>query len=238
MPFPASPPINPFAGSPAAATGRPPHVPESFWDPERQSLRGDVLLQAYQELERQKATPPDRGALLRALGVPESPDGYAIACDHGYFDPDPEINTRLHSAGYTPEQAQLLYDLAAERLVPMLQELACEFQAEREMERLVSHFGGEPRWREIARQLQAWAGHHLPPLAVEGLSSSFDGVLALYQMMTAQEPEALRGGQGEGIATEAELRRLMRDSRYWKERDPALIQQVTEGFRRLYPDPR
>jgi len=32
------------------------------------------------------------------------------------------------------------------------------------------------------------------------------------------------------------LSRLMRDPRYWRDRDPAIVQQVTEGFRRLYPD--
>jgi hypothetical protein len=28
---------------------------------------------------------------------------------------------------------------------------------------------------------------------------------------------------------------MMRDPRYWRERDPALVAQVTEGFKRLYP---
>jgi hypothetical protein len=28
---------------------------------------------------------------------------------------------------------------------------------------------------------------------------------------------------------------MMRDPRYWRERDPSFIAQVTEGFQRLYP---
>jgi hypothetical protein len=28
---------------------------------------------------------------------------------------------------------------------------------------------------------------------------------------------------------------MMRDPRYWRDRDPAFIAQVTEGFKRLYP---
>lgn len=33
----------------------------------------------------------------------------------------------------------------------------------------------------------------------------------------------------------AELRALMRDPRYWRERDPAVIARASEGFRRVYP---
>ncbi|CAO3417664.1 capsid assembly protein [Azospirillum endophyticum] len=174
----------------------------------------------------------------RLLGAPETPDGYGIACDHGLFQPDPEINVRLFEAGYTPTQAQLLYDLAAERMIPLIQTLAAEFQAEREVERLVARFGGEERWREVSRQLLAWAGKTLPPAAVEGLATTYEGVMALYAMMTGSEPAALSmaadrpAGGGEG---EAELRALMRDPRYWRERDPAVIARVTDGFQRLYP---
>ena len=28
---------------------------------------------------------------------------------------------------------------------------------------------------------------------------------------------------------------MMRDPRYWRERDPGFVAQVTEGFQRLYP---
>jgi hypothetical protein len=33
--------------------------------------------------------------------------------------------------------------------------------------------------------------------------------------------------------TEAELRKMMRDPRYWRKRDPEWVKRVTEGFRRL-----
>ncbi|MBF5093319.1 hypothetical protein F1643_01380 [Azospirillum sp. INR13] len=233
-------------------------IPEKFRDPKTGELRVEALLKSYLELERRlsqqpsaqtagPAAPPEPAAfdpasldpvqLRRLMGAPESAEGYCIACDHGLFQPDPEINGRLFEAGYTPAQAQLLYDLAAERMVPLIQTVAAEFQAEREVERLVARFGGEERWREVSRQLLAWAGKTLPPAAVEGLTTSYEGVMALYSMMTGSEPSALsmagaRPGGGDG---EAELRTLMRDPRYWRDRDPALIARVTEGFQRLYP---
>lgn len=253
----------------AAATGDVPPlpIPEKFRDPKTGALRVDALLKSYLELERRlssqgrsgQASPDpasepvseaaptpfdpaslDPAKLRRLLGAPETPDGYTIACDHGLFQPDPEINGRLHQAGYTPDQAQLLYDLAAERMIPLIQTMAAEFQAEREVERLVARFGGEERWREVSRQLLAWAGKTLPPAAVEGLATTYEGVMALYAMMTGSEPAALSmaGNRPAGGEGEAELRTLMRDPRYWRDRDPAVIARVTEGFQRLYPGQR
>jgi hypothetical protein len=245
--------IAPVAGSPQP----PPTTPEKFRDPKTGAVRVDALLKSYLELERRLSAAPspdgsqdgppvapafdpatlDPVQLRRALGAPDAPEGYCITCDHGLFQPDPEINGRLFEAGYTPNQAQLLYDLAAERMMPLIQHLAAEFQAEREMERLVARFGGEEKWREVSRQLLTWAGKNLPPAAVEGLSTTYEGVMALHAMMSGGEPSALTMAPGRAAATdgEAELRALMRDPRYWRERDPAVIARVTDGFQRLYP---
>ncbi|MGQ9370998.1 capsid assembly protein [Azospirillum sp. ST 5-10] len=235
-------PVGDLPAGTLSAGARPPHVPEKFWDAEAGALRVEALLKSYLELERRLSAappaggPPDRAGMLRALGVPERPDGYRITCGHGLFEPDPEINLRLHAAGYTPEQAQLLYDLAAERMVPLIQDLAAEFQAEREVERLVARFGGEEKWREVSRQLLDWAAKTLPPAAVDGLSTTYEGVMALYKMMTGAEPVALRAeGGGPAAAGEADLHAMMRDPRYWRDRDPALVARVTEGFQRLFP---
>ena len=57
-------------------------------------------------------------------------------------------------------------------------------------------------------------------------------------MMTASEPAALRAAASAGpaLGNEADLHKMMRDPRYWRDRDPALLAKVTEGFRQLYPD--
>jgi len=179
----------------------------------------------------------DRDTLLRALGVPERADDYQVNCDHGLFQPDPTINQRLHQAGFTPDQVQLLYDLAAEHFVPAIQNLAGDYEAERQRQRLVEHFGGPDQWRELSRQLLAWGRQNLPPAALEGLSTTAEGVMALYRLMAGDEPVPLRGpgSSGRGLS-EQQLHAQMRDPRYWRDRDPAVIAQVTEGFRRLYPD--
>lgn len=36
--------------------------------------------------------------------------------------------------------------------------------------------------------------------------------------------------------TESGLKKMMADPRYWRDRDPTIIQQVRDGFMKLYPD--
>jgi hypothetical protein len=58
----------------------------------------------------------------------------------------------------------------------------------------------------------------------------------MHQMMQAREPAVLQGVDGpQSDIDEATLTRLMRDPRYWRDRDPAIVAQVTQGFQRLYP---
>ena len=225
---------------------RPAGVPEKFWNPELGTVRTEALLKSYLELERklgstvQPAT--DEGdleqqtRLLRALGVPESPDRYQIESHCELVEPDPAINAKLHEAGFTERQAQLVYDLAADHLLPVLDHAIGQLEATREAERLAARFGGESVWRTTAQQIKTWGQANLAQDVFETLASSYDGVLAIHQMMQAREPAVLNEADGpRSELDEAELTRMMRDPRYWRERDAAFVAQVTEGFQRLYP---
>jgi len=228
------------------ASARPADVPEKFWDDAAGQIRADALLKSYRELEKLLSQRPaipgpdaaeeDRLRFLRALGVPERPEDYEIAPRHELTGPDPEINARLHQAGFTPAQVQLVYDLAAERLLPLIAEAAAQFEADRQAERLVAHFGGPERFRRIARQIAAWGRANLPAPVFAALSTTSEGVLALEQMMRKGEPALLDRADAAPGMEEAELRAMVRDPRYWKQRDPAFIGRVTEGFRRLFKE--
>jgi hypothetical protein len=232
----------PLADAPAE---RPAGVPEKFWDRESGAVRTEALLKSYLELERKLGTmiplPGDEDAdgrerLRRALGVPASPEDYRIEARDELIEPTAEINTRLHQAGFTQEQAQLIYDLAAEHLLPVIDDAVVELRASRDAERLATHFGGEATWHNLARQIKTWGEANLAGDVYRTLAGSYDGVLAMHQMMQAREPSVLQDAEGPASEVdEAALTRMMRDPRYWRDRDPGLIAQVTEGFRRLYP---
>jgi hypothetical protein len=236
----------PVDGEPPAhqPAGRPAGVPEKFWDGEAGVIRTEALLKSYIELERKLGStvplPDDddqegRERLRRALGVPASSEDYRIEIRDELVAPTPELNARLHEAGFTQEQAQLIYDLAAEHLLPVIDDAVAELRATRDAERLASHFG-DGAWQNLARQIKRWGEANLDADVYRTLASSYDGVLAMHQMMQAREPSVLQDAEGpRSDLDEAALTRMMRDPRYWRERDPALIAQVTEGFKRLYP---
>ena len=229
--------------APADTKGRPGDVPEKFWDAEAGTLRVDALLKSYRELERrlsQRSAPPAEDAgpedLLRfrqSMGIPETPDSYSINEPHELCCADAEINKRLHAAHFSNAQAQLVYDLAAERLVPLIAEAAAQFEADRQRERLSAHFGGEDRFRQVAAQLSAWGRAKLPEPVYEALASTAEGVLALEQMMRKEEPVLSRDAAPPARDSETELRAMMRDPRYWRSREPEFVRRVTEGFGRV-----
>ena len=232
--------LNPAAPEP---TPRPAEVPEKFWDAGAGALRVEALLKSYGELERrlsQRLAPPgaDAGAeelarFREAMGIPAAPEEYSIAAACPQCCADAEVNAQLHAAHFSQPQAQLVYDLAAQKLLPLIAEAAAQYEADRQREKLHAHYGSEERFRQVATQLGAWGRANLPPAVFQALSSTAEGVLVLEQMMHRPEPPLGRDAAAPTPATEAELRAMMRDPRYWRAREPAFVQRVTEGFRKL-----
>lgn len=73
--------------------------------------------------------------------------------------------------------------------------------------------------------------------AIERLFESAEGVMVMETIMEKMKDSNLSQSEGSiGNNTEAELRQMMQDPRYWNpvERDPNFIQQVENGFKRIY----
>lgn len=238
--------VPPQAAAPAAAPDneRPSYLPEKFWDPEGKKARLDAMSKSYGELERKLSNmmpgpqaPDFEQALRKAVGVPEAPDAYRIELKDDLLQIDPEVNKRLHAAGFSPTQAQLVYDLAVERMVPLVREYAEGYRSEIAQAKLIEEFGGESAWTTLAPQLASWGQANLPSSVYGALASTPEGVRALHKLMNSGEPN-LRGATSaeRGPGDEAELRKLMADKRYWRDHDPEIVRIVSEGFKRLYPD--
>ncbi|HJL18345.1 MAG TPA: hypothetical protein RMH99_21965 [Sandaracinaceae bacterium LLY-WYZ-13_1] len=241
------------AEAPAPAE-RPEGVPEKFWDPEAGALRTDALLKSYLELERRLGAdaagegPRDDGGELDgtaeetpaeapvAPDIPDDPDGYEIATESDLVAPDPEVNKRLHEAGFTQDQAQLVYALAEEYLLPAVSEAYGEVFVRQELGKLEQAFGGAEGWQATAEQLRNWGKANLEADVYETLASSYDGVMAMHQMMQAREPRVVHADAPAAPADEGQLRRMMQDPRYWRDRDPAFVNEVTRGFERLFQE--
>ncbi len=202
-------------------------VPDKFKNPESGALRLDALINSYTELEKKMSSAP-------AHAAPHSPDEYCINCEHGLFEADSEINKRLHAKGMTQEQVQEVYDLAAEKMVPMVKAVSEDVKADREIEKLINHFGGADKWKEVSRQLLAFGQRNMPADVLQNLSSSFEGVLALHKMMQSDEPTLKKQSVNPSVVGEQDLQSMMRDPKYWRDKDPAFVSKVTEGFKSFY----
>ncbi|MBL8659852.1 MAG: hypothetical protein JNM75_08865 [Rhodospirillales bacterium] len=203
-------------------------LPDRFLDDITGDVRTEALVDAYLDLQAQLAELPLRE-------IPKSPDDYEIEVRTDLFASDAEVNRKLHEAGFDQNQAQLVYDLAASHLLPMVAEVASTYEAEGQIAKLKQDFGGDEQWQEVSRQMQTWGKRHLPAEAFGILATTREGVLAMHKMMAGGEP-ALLGNAGEDRAapTEAELKQMMRDPRYWRDQDAALVERVREGFRQIY----
>lgn len=226
-----------------AASDKPAAVPDKFWNADTKEIRVDALLNSYLALEKRLSkmvplpeTDEDKRRLQKIMGVPDTADLYQVDLQSDLINIDPELNARLHAKGFTNEQVQEIYDLATEKLVPMILDMAAEFQADRELERLVKEFGGAEKWDITSKQLQEFGQKNLPPSAYEGLCCSYDGVMALYNMMKsgANSPIAKDNSGSFDALDENGLRNMMQSPKYWRDRDPAFIAKVSEGFQRLY----
>lgn len=202
-------------------------IPAKFKNPETGEVRLNDLVKSYTELEKRFSSQPR---------PPKSADEYCVDCSHGLFEPDAELNRKFHERGFTQDQVQFIYDVAAEKMVPMVMDIAGDFAAERELEKLVEHFGGAEKWKRVAQQLLSYGQKNLPRDVLDTLASSYDGVLALYRMMNGDAPvsvsDSLRGGGNDRETLD--LQSMMRDPKYWRDQDPSFIAKVTEGFKKLY----
>lgn len=211
------------------------NIPEKFKS-ENGELNVEALLKSYQELEKKLSQSQKASTLIDSTErvIPSDPNAYEVDLSHGLFDMDEELNEKMFELGFDRDQAQLVYDMAAEKLVPLVQELAQDFKAEQEIDKLKSEFGGEEKFTEIARQIKAFGKKAMPQEAFEALASSYEGVMALYSMMKSEEPKLMNSKEGQDTDLNGDLDKMVRDPKYWREKDPAFVAKVTKAFERHY----
>lgn len=207
---------------------KPSELPDKFWNAETGEVRLNALISSYRAMEK-------RFSERKPNMVPSSSDEYAIEVKDNLFPIDSELNARLLEKGFTQAQAQEVYDLAVEQLLPLMASLAASYKADREVEKLMAHFGGMDGWNETARQLKAYAEKRIPRDALHGLVSSYDGIIALHKMMLQDMSDGITvNGNAVGIGQMQDVNAMMQSPKYWRDKDPAYIAKVTAAFQRAY----
>lgn len=219
---------------------KPENVPVKFWNDANGEIRVDELLKSYLELEKKfsevSKNKNDKNILELALETDVPAGEYQIELHHKLLTIDDNVNKRLKDAGFTNKQAQLVYDLGAEIMMPLIEEISGEFRMYRELEKLEKYFGGEERFDEISRQISKWAEKNIPSEIYNSLNKSYYGVIALFNMMNGgNEPSMINiVGEKENILNEKKLKDMMNDPRYWRDGDKDFIKKVDDGFKNLY----
>lgn len=213
-------------------SAKPQGLPDKFWDAGTGEVKLEEFIKAYNEL----AVRDDNLIEGNIRNIPESYDKYELNIQSPLLERDDEVLKKLFEKKFTNEQAQLVYDLANERVIPVLDQLTVNYEAQKQIEKLVSYFGGQEKFNEISRQISAWAKNNVRPEIYEALGSTYEGVIALYKMMSSNEPLLGREGGVEEEINEASLRKMMEDPRYWRDKDSNYVNKITKGFERLYPE--
>jgi hypothetical protein len=216
------------------------NFPEKFQNKDG-TLNAGALLKSYSELEKKIGTmisvPSDdaddetRKKFNRAIGVPESADDYP---GDPMFEDAPDIRERFLEIGLTKKQAESVCKMAADLLAPALDLIMSSHYESQELGELRRFFGDDAKMRAALSEINGYAEKNLSPEAYAALSSSADGIKTIYDMMKSREPAVATNGKNGESPSDGDLRRMMRDPKYWRDHDDEFVRKIESGFKKLY----
>lgn len=216
-------------------------IPEKFLN-EDGTLNSEALLKSYSELEKKIGTmisvPTEesdetvRTKFYKAIGVPENASEYPI---NEMFDDD-SLREKFHEIGLTKTQVEQIYKVAEEYLSPILSELFCIENESSAMSELKNFFGSEDKMKDALIAIKNFGEKFLPTDAFESLCSTPQGIQSVYKMMQSMEPKVMTEKSSSEILSDSDLRRMMRDPKYWRDQDPEYIRKIENGFKKLYSE--
>ncbi len=239
-------------GETATVTERPEYIPEKFWDAEKGAPKIDELGKSYVELERLA------GELKRKVGAkreewakeleaerlahrPEKPEAYEAKLPEDLAEAVELANDHPLMAwwrefawerGLGAEE----FNAGLERFVRwQLESAKAQEQAlEEELAKLGDH--GPQRVQHVEGWIRTRLGED-GVAALEPLLRSAAAIEALEKLMESVGERRFVPVDTPAKVDAATLRQWVEDPRYWRDRDPVFVKQVTEGFARLYGSP-
>lgn len=210
------------------ADSRPEWLPEKFNTPED-------LVSSYSSLESKlgKGQEELRESIMGEIeseafaNRPEAAGDYELPEGADELASDPNVEWWANFAwenGFSQDE----FNEGLERMLPPQPDLDAEIQK----------LGDNADARIEAVAL--WAQKNVPgdfQNEIMRLGETAEGVQLLEHFMQAMNSESISGETGTTVGvSEDDLKTMMRDPRYWdvRQRDPAFVKQVDEGFAKLY----
>ncbi len=215
------------------------NIPEKFRNDDG-TLNTDALMRSYNELEKKIGTmvsvPNEnsddtaRQKFNRAIGVPESASEYPT---HELYD-DENLRQKFFEIGLTKHQVEKIYDIANEFLSPVISDLFSAHDESNAMNELKNFFGGDEKMRDNLRAINSFGERFLPRDAFDALCATPQGIQSMYKMMQSMEPTIKTDKNENENLSDSDLRRMMRDPKYWRDGDTEYIRKIENGFKKLY----
>ena len=216
-------------------------IPEKFQNPDG-TVNVDALMKSYSELEKkiggmvsvpnENSDKTVREKFNRAIGVLENAKDYP---SNNLFD-DESVKQKFHDIGLTSHQVEQIYSVAEEILSPVIAELFSSKNETNEILKLEKFFGSKEKMNDALCAINTFGEKFLPHDAFESLCSSASGIQGVYAMMQSLEPHInTNSGESENL-TDEDLRRMMRDPKYWRDADPEYVRKIENGFKKLYSE--
>lgn len=215
------------------------NIPEKFLNKDG-TLNTGALLKSYSELEKKIGTmisvPGEdsddvtRAKFNRAIGVPENANEYPT---NDLFD-DESLREKFLEIGLTSTQVEKIYQIANEFLSPVINELFDMQNETNAINELKKFFGDDEKMYEAMRAINSFGEKYLPRDAFDALCASPQGIRGIYAMMQSIEPTVQTDDAPQENLTENDLRRMMRDPKYWRDMDEEYVRKIENGFKKLY----
>ena len=214
-------------------------IPEKFQNSDG-TLNSDALIKSYTELEKKIGTMVSipsaesdedaRKKFNRAIGVPENASDYP---KNDLYD-DENLREKFFEIGLTSNQVAKIYDIANEFLSPLISDLFSLQSETNSVSELKSFFGGSEKMNDALRAIKSFGEKFLPHDAFQELCATPQGIQSVYKMMQSMEPDVQTDKNETQNLTDSDLRRMMRDPKYWRDNDVEYIRKIENGFKKLY----
>ena len=144
------------------------------------------------------------------------------------------LREKFFEIGLTSNQVEKIYDIANEFLSPLISDLFSLQSETNSVNELKSFFGGTEKMNDVLRAIKSFGEKFLPHDAFQELCATPQGIQSVYKMMQSMEPEVKTDKNETQNLTDSDLRRMMRDPKYWRDNDTEYIRKIENGFKKLY----
>lgn len=215
------------------------NIPEKFLNKDG-TVNTDALIKSYSALEKKMgamiSVPGDddddetKARFRRAIGVPDSASEYPVSA---MFD-DANVREKFYEIGLTKTQVEKIYGIAEEFLSPVLSDLFSMQNDVRATNELKNFFGSNEKMIDALHAINEFGTRFLPRDAFDALCATPQGIQGLYRMMQSMEPNVHTDKTTRENLSDEDLRRMMRDPKYWRDGDAEYVRKIENGFKKLY----